>query len=492
MQARPLARRFFSARPRLPEATVAALERVGCAVSRNPGVLAAHGKDESHHAPVPPDAVCFATSTDEVVAVVRLCAEARAPVIPFGAGTSLEGHLQALHGGVSLDLSAMDAVLAVDADDMDCRVQAGVKRHALNDHLRATGLQFMVDPGADASLGGMAACGASGTAAVKYGTMRENVLSTTCVLASGEVIRTGGRARKSSAGYDLTRLLVGSEGTLGVIVELGLRLHAVPTAAMAATCHFDSVRAAADAVVAMLQLGLPLARCELLDATTMRAFNAYNAPRALVAPLPERPSLFLEFHGLSDAAVEEQAALAREACVDGFGGAGFASARDDDERRKLWAARHATYYAALALRPDARGFVTDACVPITRLAEVMDATAADVAASGVIGPIFGHAGDGNFHCILNVRDDDPPAYLAAVHAVNDRLVRRTLAAGGTCTGEHGVGVGKRKYLEQQHGAGAVAAMRAVKLALDPHNLMNPGKVVCCGPPGREETDLTLY
>jgi D-lactate dehydrogenase (cytochrome) len=397
----------------------------------------------------------------------------RVPLIPFGTGTSLEGHIQAIHGGVCLDLSEMNAILQVNELDMDCRVQAGVTRLALNSALRHSGLSFPIDPGADASLGGMAACGASGTAAVRYGTMRENVLGTTAVLADGTAMTTGGRARKSSAGYDLTRLLVGSEGTLAILTELQLRLHPLPAACSAAVCTFDSLEAGARAVAAVLQCGIPVARCELLDASAIRAFNAY--PKE-VADLRAVPTLFLEFTGISAESVAEQAELAHACCAD-EGGSEFTWATSEEERRRLWQARHSTYYASLALRPGSRGIVTDAAVPISRLAEVMRATADDVAAEAVVGPIFGHAGDGNFHVILPVRDDDSPEYVAALKRVNDRLVRRTLAVGGTCTGEHGVGVGKREYLALQHGEAAVAAMRAIKRALDPLNILNPGKVV---------------
>ena len=405
--------------------------------------------------------------------MVRVCAETRTPLISFGAGTSLEGHIQAVQGGVCLDLSEMNAVLEVNPEDLDCRVQAGITRKSLNDHLRDTGLTFPVDPGADASLGGMAACGASGTTAVKYGTMRENCLGLTAVLASGEVVRTGGRARKSSAGYDLTRLLVGSEGTLAVLTEVQLKLYPLPAAVSAATCSFPTLSDAARAVAGLLQCGVPVSRSELLDASAIAAFNKYSTE---VADLQEAPTLFLEVEGVSEAAVEAAAAVARECCADSGGGE-FQWATSESERRRLWAARHATYYASLALRPGSRGVVTDAVVPLSRLAEVMGETAADVAMAGVVGPIFGHAGDGNFHCILLLRDEDPPDYVERLSQLNDRLIRRTLAAGGSCTGEHGVGVGKKQYLAREFGEGAVEMMRTVKRSLDPLGILNPGKVV---------------
>lgn len=461
--------RRFSA---LSTAAVAQLERACTRVSLNPSILSRHGDDESHHVAMPPQAVAFARSVDEIQAVVRTCGEHGVPLIPFGTGTSLEGHIQAINpAAVSLDLSEMDEVLEVNDEDLDCRVQAGVTRKRLNEHLRYSGLFFPIDPGADASLGGMVACGASGTAAVKYGSMRTTTLGLTAVLASGEVVRTGGRARKSSAGYNLTNLLVGSEGTLAVIAEAQLRLSPLPASVSAATCVLPSLAAAASAVAATLQSGIPVARCELLDAATIGAYNAYSRQDLEVGP-----TLFFEFEGLSDASVAEQAELASSCCAE-HGGTDFRWAASEEERKKLWAARHAAYYAVLALRPGARGVITDACVPISRLAEVMSSTADDVQRSGVVGPIFGHAGDGNFHCILLARDDDPPEYVQRLHGIHARLVERSLAAGGTCTGEHGVGVGKKKYLDLEFGEEGVAVMRSIKRALDPNNLLNPGKVI---------------
>jgi len=352
-------------------------------------------------------------------------------------------------------------------------VQAGLTRLGLNQHLRHTGLRFPVDPGADASIGGMAACGASGTSAVRCGTMRENVLGLRAVLASGELFSTGGRARKSSAGYDLTRLLVGSEGTLAVITEVALRLQAVPAAAAAAVCLFPSLSAAASAVALVLQSGVPVSRCEILDGRTVAAFNAYAVE---VPDLVEGPTLLFEFEGTSEASVAEQAEISAECCAE-HGGGSFEWSTKAEERRRLWQARHATYYASLALRPGSRGIVTDAAVPISQLAQVMEATAADVTASNVVGPIFGHAGDGNFHCILLSHPDDPAEYTERLHAVHYRLLERALACGGTCTGEHGIGIGKKAWLRKQHGDGAVGVMRAIKIALDPLNILNPDKVV---------------
>ena len=333
----------------------------------------------------------------------------------------------------------------------------------------------MVDPGADATVGGMAACGASGTTAVRYGTMRDAVLGLTVVLANGDVLETGGRARKSSAGYDLTQLFVGSEGTLGVITEVALELHPSPVHVSAATVRFPTLEAAVDAVNGVLLSGIPVARCELLDATTLEAFNRYNAAVPDFAPQPLVPSLFLEFHGLSEANVAEQAELAEEVSTDA-GGYDFRWSADLDERNRLWEARHSTYYASLSLKENGKAIVTDACVPLSRLADVVAATARDVEDHGVVGPIFGHAGDGNFHCILVYNDDDSADYVQRLHAVNANLIDRAIDAGGTCTGEHGVGAGKKAYVLREKGAVAVGAMRSVKAALDPNAIMNPGKI----------------
>ena len=427
-----------------------------------------HGKDPTWHAGRAPDAVAFARSTVEVAEIVATCARHGVPVIAFGTGTSLEGHIEALQGGVTIDLSGMDAILEVNAADLDCRVEAGVTRTRLNTHLRDTGLFFPIDPGADASLGGMAATRASGTNAVRYGTMREAVLGLTVVTADGQVVRTGGRARKSAAGYDLTRLFVGSEGTLGIITEVQLRLWGIPEAISAAACSFETLAGAVDTVIATIQAGVPIARIELLDEVQVRACNQHSA-----LGLPERPTLFFEFHG-SAAGVAEQAELVGELAAD-TGGSGFRWATRAEERTKLWAARHDAFWACRGLRPGAEARPTDVCVPISRLAECILETRADIDAGGLLAPIVGHVGDGNFH-VTFLLDPDDPAETARADAVSDRMVRRALAMGGTCTGEHGVGYGKIAYLEAEHPEGVVL-MRKVKRALDPENLMNPGKVI---------------
>ena len=417
----------------------------------------------------PPDCVVFPQDTPEVAEVVRLCAQHGAPVVPFGTGTSLEGHVNAPFGGVCVSTERMSEIVAVHPEDLDAVVQPGVTRKRLNDHLRDQGLFFPIDPGADASLGGMAATRASGTNAVRYGTMRDNVLGLTAVLASGEIIRAGGRAKKSSSGYDLTRLLVGSEGTLGIITELTLRLHGTPEAIAAGVCPFPSVAAACAATTATIQCGIPVARIELLDALQVRACNAYSK-----LALPEVPTLFLEFHG-SDAGVAEQSERFGEIAAD-LGGGPFEWATRTEERNRLWQARHDAFWAAGAMRPGARPMSTDVCVPISRLADCVAETQADIAASGLVAPIVGHVGDGNFHC-LPLIDMADPAEIAACEAFVGRLVERALAMGGACSGEHGVGQAKMKHLEAERGAGAMAAMRAIKRALDPQNIMNPGKIV---------------
>ncbi|HEV8028353.1 MAG TPA: FAD-linked oxidase C-terminal domain-containing protein [Stellaceae bacterium] len=443
-------------------------ERFGERVSTAAAVREQHGKDESYHAPRQPDAVVFARSTDDVVDIVKLCAAHQTPVIPFGTGTSLEGHVAALEGGVCVDLSAMNRVLRVSAADLDCTVEAGVTRKQLNTHLRDTGLFFPIDPGADASLGGMAATRASGTNAVRYGTMRENVLALTVVLADGRVLRTARRARKSAAGYDLTRLFIGSEGTLGVITEVTLRLYGIPEAIMAAVCPFPSVEAAVDTVVATIQAGVPIARIELLDAKQMEAVNKYAKLDHAVAP-----TLFFEFHGTTRG-VEEQVAQVKAFAAE-QGGNDFHWAATAEERSKLWQARHDAYYAALALRPGAKGWATDVCVPISRLAECIAETRRDVDQSFVTAVLVGHVGDGNFHLIF-VLDPTKPEEFAEASRINDRMVARAIAMDGTCTGEHGIGYGKMDFLIAEHGEG-VAVMRSLKHALDPDNIMNPGKIV---------------
>ena len=427
-----------------------------------------HGRDESIHEPALPDGVVMAESTDEVVSVVRLCAEHGVPVIPYGVGSSVEGHVLAPSGGISLDLSGMNRIVAIHADDGDAVVEAGVTRKQLNDTLKGTGLFFPIDPGADATLGGMAATRASGTNAVRYGTMRDNVLATTTVLADGRVMKTGGRARKSSAGYDLTRLLVGSEGTLGIMTELTLKLYPIPEAISAAVCTFPGIDAAVQAVIQTIQLGVPVARIELLDPLSLQAINLFSK-----TALAEAPTLFFEFHG-SPAGVAEQAQTV-QAITGDLGGANFAWATRPEDRSRLWQARHDAYFACLQLKPGCRCFPTDVCVPISTLAECVSATQADIAASGLIAPIVGHVGDGNFHAIILV-DPEDDAEGARAEALNRRIVERALALGGTCTGEHGIGIGKQGFLVQEHGE-AVDFMRAIKLALDPRNLLNPGKVV---------------
>jgi D-lactate dehydrogenase (cytochrome) len=443
-------------------------ERFGERLSTAPAVREQHGKDESYHAPAPPDAVVFAQSTAEVSAIVKLCAEHKVPVIPFGTGTSLEGHVAALEGGICIDLSQMNRVLRVSVEDLDCTVEAGVTRKRLNEYLRDTGLFFPIDPGADASLGGMAATRASGTNAVRYGTMRENVLSLTVVLADGRVIRTARRARKSAAGYDLTRLFVGSEGTLGVITEVTLRLYGIPEAILAAVCPFPSVDAAVDTVVATIQAGVPVARMELLDSGQMEAVNAYAKLDYVVAP-----TLFFEFHG-SPRGVEEQVAQVKEFAGEN-GGTAFRWTTTPEERSKLWQARHDAYYAALARRPGSKGWATDVCVPISRLAQCIAETKRDLDHCSVPVALVGHVGDGNFHLAF-LLDPAKPDEFAEASRINDRMVERAIAMDGTCTGEHGVGSGKIDFLAAEHGEG-VAVMRTLKRALDPDNIMNPGKVV---------------
>jgi D-lactate dehydrogenase (cytochrome) len=411
--------------------------------------------------------VLFAETEGEIAETVKLCAEARVPVIPFGTGTSLEGHVNAPFGGISLDLSRMNRVLTVHEADLDCEVEPGVTRKALNEHLRGFGLFFPVDPGADASLGGMAATRASGTNAVRYGTMRDAVLGLTAVLADGSVIRTGGRARKSSAGYDLTRLMIGSEGTLGVITSLTLKLYGIPETIVSAVCPFDSIAGACNATIAALQIGLPLARIEFLDEVQIRACNAYSR-----LSLPETPTLFLEFHGSPGSVREEVEAFA--AIARGEGGGEFAYAERQEERTKLWQARHDAYWAARGLRPGAEVLSTDVCVPISALAQCVTATREDIDRLGLLAPIVGHVGDGNFH-VLPLIDPADAEERGKIGAFLDRLVERALAAGGTCTGEHGIGQGKINYLAAEHGAG-ISAMIAIKKALDPLNILNPGKI----------------
>ncbi len=416
----------------------------------------------------PPDGVVFAHSTQEVAEVVKICATHKVPVIPFGTGTSLEGHVNAPAGGISIDVSQMNKVLAVNAGDLDCRVQPGVTRMALNTHLRDQGLFFPIDPGADASIGGMAATRASGTNAVRYGTMKDNVISVEAVMSNGEIIRTASRARKSSAGYDLTRLMVGSEGTLGIITEVTLRLQGIPEAISAASCSFPSVEAACETVMAVIQYGLPVARIELLDALVVRAVNQYSK-----LSLPETPLLLLEFHG-SEAGVAEQAESFGE-LAESFDGTGYAATTTLEERNKLWQARHDAYWAMMALRPGCKAVATDVCVPISRLAEAVVATNDKAAELGLIAPVVGHAGDGNFHAsvLMDMEDADE---IARTEAFISWLNDMAISLDGTCTGEHGIGQGKRPYLVKELGA-AVDVMGMIKRALDPDNIMNPGKIL---------------
>jgi D-lactate dehydrogenase (cytochrome) len=428
-----------------------------------------HSHGESWHAWAPPDAVAFPESTDEVARIVTACAAHRVPIVPFGMGSSLEAHVNALRGGVSIDLTRMTRVLRVSPEDMDVTVEAGLTHRTLNLLLKNTGLMFMVDPGADATLGGMAATRASGTTAVRYGTMREAVLGLTVVLPDGRVIQTGGRARKSSSGYDLTRLYVGSEGTLGVITELTLRLYGRPEAISTAVCNFPTIADAANTVITTIQLGIPVARIEIIDEVQLALVNRYSK-----TDYPLAPTLFFEFHGPSDAVVAEHARLVQEIAAE-HGAAGFRWTGTPEERAKLWEARHNVLYATVASRPGAQPWTTDVCVPIAHLAECIVQTQADLAAAGVVAPLVGHAGDGNFHLIFMV-DPGDAAEVARVEALNHRLVERALSFGGTCTGEHGVGIGKLKYLEAEHGA-SLDVMRVLKRALDPHDLMNPGKLI---------------
>ncbi|MGI9489367.1 MAG: FAD-binding oxidoreductase [Geminicoccaceae bacterium] len=442
---------------------------IGDRLSTSLPIREQHGKDQTHNAGATPDAVVFPESTEEVQAIVRLCAEQAVPVIPYGTGTSLEGHITALKGGVTLDLSGMNQMLEVNPEDLDCRVQAGVTRKQINTYLRDTGLFFPVDPGADASIGGMAATRASGTNAVRYGTMRENVLGLTVVTADGQIIKTGGRARKSAAGYDLTRLFVGSEGTLGVITEIGLRLYGVPEAISSAVSAFPTVDDAVNTVIQTIQMGVPVARIELLDALQMKACIAYSK----LEGMKEAPTLFFEFHG-SDAGVEEQATTVGEIAAE-FGGDDFQWATRPEDRNRLWEARHNAFYAVMAAWPNTSAVVTDVCVPISRLAECIARTQEELKVNKLTSPLVGHAGDGNFHLSIMVDMDDPDE-LQRAKALSETMVEQALACGGTCTGEHGVGMGKMRYLEAEHGE-ALQAMRAIKNALDPGNIMNPGKVV---------------
>ena len=442
---------------------------LGARVNDSVAVREHHSRGESYHVPAPPDVVCFPHTTEEVAGILKLSAKYQVPIVPFGAGTSLEGHVHAIKGGISIDLREMNRILRVSAEDLDATVEAGVTRLQLHKALRNTGLMFSVDPGADCTIGGMTATRASGTTAVRYGTMRENVLGLTVVLADGTVIRTGSRARKSSAGYDLTRLFVGSEGTLGVITELTLRLHPLPEAVSAAVCAFDSIQGAVETVIATIQLGIPVARMELLDEVQMDAVNRYSKTSYAAAP-----TLFFEFHSDSARHVADQAEAVQAIAAE-RGGRGFEFATKLEDRERLWQARHDALYAALALRPGARAWTTDVCVPISRLADCVLDTKKDHAGASFPICLVGHAGDGNFH-LLYVLDPENARELDEARVLNERMVMRALAMGGTCSGEHGVGLGKMKYLEAEHGL-ALETMRTIKRALDPDNRMNPGKMI---------------
>lgn len=452
------------------DAVIPALRALlGERLSTGAAVREQHSRGEDTTAPHLPDAVAFAATTEEVSRILALCHQHGVPVVPFGAGTSLEGHVTPVRGGISLDLSRMTAVLEVNAEDMDCLVEPGVTRQQLNDFLRDQGLFFPVDPGSHCTIGGMCATRASGTNAVRYGTIRENVLGLEVVLADGRVIRTGGRTRKAANGYDLTRLFIGSEGTLGVITKARLRLHGIPEAISAAVCQFPTLAAAVETVITTMQSGIPVARIEILDEVQMAACIRHSRLEGFRA----LPTLFLEFHG-TPAGVKEQAE-AVEAIAAEAGGTGFAWATDAESRNRLWQARHDAYWAAIALRPGARSVTTDICVPISRLAEALLGAKRDIEESGLVAPIVGHVGDGNFHTCIVVNPDDP-AEIERAWALDRKIVARALDLGGTCSGEHGVGLGKREFLEREHGPEALAVMRGLKATLDPKGILNPGKM----------------
>jgi D-lactate dehydrogenase (cytochrome) len=458
-----------AARRPVPASMLDALRgQFGNRCSTAAAVCEQHGRDESTYPVTPPDAVVFCESTGDVAAVVTLAAAHAVPVIPFGIGSSLEGHLLAVQGGVSIDLSRMNRIVAVNAEDLTATVQAGVTREQLNREIKDMGLFFPIDPGANATLGGMAATRASGTNAVRYGTMKENVLGLQVVTAAGEVIRTGTRARKSSAGYDMTRLFVGSEGTLGVMTEVTLKLYPLPEAVSAAICHFPSIDAAVRTTIQLIQMGVPIARCELLDANAIRGVNRHSH-----LTLREAPMLLMEFHG-SPAGVQEQAQTVQEIASE-FDGEAFEWARTPEERSRLWTARHQAYFAAIQTRPGCRSLSTDTCVPISRLAESINDSVAEAEATGLPYWVVGHVGDGNFH-LSYLLDPNNPEETATAERLSHQMVQRAIRLGGTCSGEHGVGLHKIGYLLEEAGAGAVEQMRLVKRALDPKNIMNPGKI----------------
>ena len=445
-----------------------AREFLGDRMTTNTALREQHSHGEDTNPPVLPDGVAFINTTEEAARLLALCHAHRVPVVPFGAGTSLEGHVTPVRGGISLDLARMTAVLQVNAPDMDCRVQAGVTRQQLNAHLRDQGLFFPVDPGSQCTLGGMCATRASGTNAVRYGTIRDNVLGLTVVLADGRVIHTGGRVRKAATGYDLTRLFIGSEGTLGVITEIQLRLHGIPEAQSAAVCQFETLAGAVETVMTVLAAGIPVARIELLDEVQMAACISYSKLDALSAV----PTLFFEFDGTA-AGVQEQAEMAQQIAAD-YGASGFQWASSAEQRNRLWQARHDAYWAALASQPGCKGVTTDAIVPISRLADLILGAKADILESGLSAPIVGHVGDGNFHTVILV----PPGAdgLERAWALDRKIVARALALEGSCSGEHGIGIGKREFLEQEVGTDVLDVMRSVKVALDPHGILNPGKL----------------
>ena len=450
--------------------TIATLQTLlGDRLSTGDTVRAEHSRDEAYSAPVLPDAVAFPADVDEVAAIMKACSAAGCPVVPFGIGTSLEGHVVPLHGGVSVDLSRMDRILEIDERNLLAVVEPGVTRNQLNEALRATGLMFTVDPGANATIGGMASTRASGTNAVRYGTMRENVLALQVVLPDGQVIETGTRARKSSAGYDLTHLFVGSEGTLGIITRLTVRLFGQPESTLAATCAFADVDGAVEAVMEAMQAGLPMARIEFLDEVQMRGMNIYNPDMKL----PETPHLFLEFHGSETGTAEQVEIFSAIAAEHGGGDLAWATRAED--RNRLWKARHDAYYAAKALAPGAEGYVTDCCVPISSLAKAIRRARNEIDRSGLVAPILGHVGDGNFHLVILIRPDEPTD-LERAHALAETLNLMSIELGGTMTGEHGIGFGKKKYMQAEHGD-AYALMGVIKRAVDPGNIMNPGKMV---------------
>lgn len=459
-----------SLRRPVPEAMVDALrQRFGDRFSQANAVREHHGKDESPYPSMLPDAVIFAESTEEVVAVVALCNEHRIPLIPYGAGSSLEGHILAIEGGITIDLSGMNKILSLNAEDQTVTVQAGLTRKQLNEQIRDTGLFFPIDPGADASLGGMSATRASGTNAVRYGTMRENVVNLTVVTAQGKVVRTARRARKSSAGYDLTRLFVGSEGTLGIITEVTVKLYPQPEAVSAAVCNFPTVHDAVQCVIQTIQLGVPIARVELMDQNAVIASNRYSK-----LTLRETPLLLFEFHG-SQAGVKEQAEMVQDIARD-CGGMDFEWAERPEERTRLWTARHNAYFAGLQMRPGCKASTTDVCVPISRLAECIDAATKDLAAASFPSTIVGHVGDGNFH-VLMMLDPDSQAEWDESERLNHKLVTQAIEADGTCTGEHGIGLHKIQFMSQEHGEDALDLMRSLKMAFDPNNILNPGKII---------------